>query len=250
MTVDPKILDRLKKLLNLAERGGTEEEAASAAEMAANIALKYGIDLATVQGSSPAGPGIKQGYIVTEPKYQVWINNLVMACCALNACQGYWVTSPGNKSVAWVATGSEASVMTVIHTVNYLIAATKRLNRSYVKSRALDKSGRKDFRDSFRLAASQRLAWRMTKRLEELRTQDGKAQEATGQNALVVANYFDQQMSEIEKFFQERGLNIVYKPAASKRVASPDGYRAGLEAGESISLDTQVEGPADRQSLR
>jgi predicted DsbA family dithiol-disulfide isomerase len=55
MNVDENVIEKLKKVLNLANRGGTQGEAEAAFRRAKEIAMRYNIDLASIEVGASAG---------------------------------------------------------------------------------------------------------------------------------------------------------------------------------------------------
>lgn len=85
--MNDEIIKKLEKILNLAARGGTEEEAKAAMARATEIAMRYKINLADVEIGKEASTKSKVGEfsgIKTRSKYRqpyhVPIANLLKAC--------------------------------------------------------------------------------------------------------------------------------------------------------------------------
>jgi Protein of unknown function (DUF2786) len=88
MLPDDAVLDRLKKLLNLAAKNTSPEEAASAAAKASELLARYNLDVATVEGARPEA-GKREEAKVDGGTY-VWQRELWSAVAELNFCV-HWV---------------------------------------------------------------------------------------------------------------------------------------------------------------
>ena len=240
------IIEKIKKLLALAERGGTEAEAALAAEMAASLALKHNIDLAAVQ-TGPMPRNYNDVQIAIADKFEQWMANIVGGVAHLHGCKHYF-SSRHDKSVAWNVIGRPNTAEAIKLTVEYLVEATKRFNRQAVMGRGLDKVGRQAFRESFRLACSQRLRVRLREKYDAMTTTDVVAQTSVGSTALVVSNYFEQERKEIALWMEEKGYKLTNK-THNVRDRSDEGRAAGLSAGNRIGLDAQVKSGGDNRRI-
>lgn len=235
------MIEKVKKLLALAARGGTEEEAAAAANMAAAVALKYGIDLAAVQLASSTQD--RRGFVEVEvaqtPKFEQWISNLVDAVSSVNNGSGFF--RPGGTTYYCMLVRPEVADV-VKMTIDYLMQAINRLNRENVSGRfdGQDKAGRAAFRQSFRLAASQRLWSRIKQRYSDLQRSDTAAQAATGHNALVVVSHVRSELAELQTWMTDAGFKFKENKKSSPSVRDHVAYMLGQEAGNKIGLDPQL----------
>lgn len=237
---DPVILDKLKKILALAERGGTEEEAANAANMAAALALKYGIDLASVQVAGVAQPRGFKSTVIYEDRggFEQWIINLVGGVVALHGGTTFYQASSG--LTLYSAILREELVPVAKMTVEYLVKSVMRLNTEAVKGRNLTQPERAQFRKAFRLACSSRIRARLIERLRELTTRDEVAKEATGSTALVVLSHLENERKELQEWMQNQGFEFKKSRASGPRHLDAAGVAAGIAAGDRVGLDAQV----------
>jgi hypothetical protein len=235
------ILRRIKACLNLAERGGTEEEATLAAEMASAMALKYGIDLAAVQGATiNAKPrGFTDHKVYKSEKYQKWLMDLVCGVAATHAAKVYFTTWRDRETDYHVIAREELGDAIRL-TVEYLAQAIMRMNRDAVKGRGLTQQGRSEFRAAFRMAAAMRVRHRLEERAEQVAKKDDVAQKTTGHNALVVRDYFERELRELQEWMDDAGFTFKQRRASTRTIRSADGWAAGVKAGEAIGLEKQL----------
>lgn len=243
MTADnSEIIEKLKKILALAERGGTEEEAANAANMAAALALKYGIDLAAVQTAGMTAPrGFKYSTIFEDKGgFEQWLINLAGGIVAQHGGKIFYQTAPGLTLYQAILRDELAPLVSM--TMDYLVKAVLRLNTEAVRGRNLDKEGRAAFRKAFRLGCSARIRQRLMQRLAEMMTQDSVAKTSTGSTALVIVNHIEKERQELQLWMENEGFKFKETRARGPRKLDAEGYHAGVAAGDKVSLDAQVSG--------
>lgn len=227
----------IRKLLAMAE-GGTEHEAALAAQRANELALKYNIDLIALQSKNDDA----MGQDMLDGRTQQWISNILHGVCLVNAVKFYHQTMlDGNERYKLYGKAHNVRLAKMI--ASYLVKEVKRLNTHHVKQHEhLDNpSERGAYRKAFRLAASQRLYARLREQYNELRTNDTTTLKVTGLRALVVANYFDSAISQAEEYLARTGTTLSkVKAPRSISIRSSEGWNDGVKAGNSISLAKQV----------
>lgn len=233
-------LETVKALLRLAENAGTEEEAANAAQKAAAVALKYGIDTTKLQldAGQKDTRNISRVAVFEGVGYELWVMNIISGVSTMFGAKAFY-TNGYNKTIYSVLC-REGLGEAIRLTVDYLVTTTTRMNRKAVAGRGLDKTGRHEFRQSFRLQCSRVLYKRMIDRTREMSTQDDVAQASTGSTALVVANHYQQEMKAIEAWMEENGFEVKTSKATGPSIRSNEGAAAGAAAGRSIGLDQQV----------
>ncbi len=221
----------IRKLLSLAQ-GGTEHEAQLAAQKASEIALKYGIDLLAFQTSKSD----YQDKDFSDVKVDQWVSNILAGVCLVNAVKYYRAANIEGWTYRLI--GKEHATASAKAITEYLIQAIKRLQGEAIRRHGLSQQERSQYRKSFRLGASQRLYQRFLEQYVEMRTTNNPA---TGNNALVVADYFDQSSREIEEFIEQANLGLTRTASRTIAIRSHDGYFEGVTAGNQISLNTQVD---------
>lgn len=210
-----KTKDRIAKLLNMTVANGcSEDEAANAMRMAAGLATKIGIELDAVR---PAGA--PKPKIVEKRKYTVM--KVYESFCSEAAAVLYGVDcyAPNYGKNGYWFTGREENVELAEQTMVWLVAQVEQLYKQALP-RGLSKRDRANFRGSFKDACGERIYHRAFRLMRDMKTNQAAAQEATGQNALVVAGYFEQLASEIKEFEDEKywaPMRRVQEAAAQRR---------------------------------
>jgi hypothetical protein len=183
--IDPKVIARIQKFLNLAKDGGaTEAEAATAAEMAQKTMRKYNLTMAEVEASGGAGSeGSKRTKQAQKGKAQYeFQQQLMLACAEVNFCvvlvQKEWKRGR-MMATGFHLIGREANVIATQHLFDYLNTTTERLAFEFVGSDNRQRLSRTavSFKEGCALRLAQRLRDRHQQALRE------QAREARERNA-------------------------------------------------------------------
>ncbi len=136
--LDPKVVERIRKTLNLARNGGaTEAEAEAAAEMAQKLMRKYNITMAEVDAAgSPGHEGSRRTKQAQKGRAAyLFQQQLMVACAEVNFCVVLKVTEykRGRPYVTgYQLIGREANVIATQALFDYLMTTTERLAFEYV----------------------------------------------------------------------------------------------------------------------
>lgn len=191
---------KIAKLLNLAAKGSgaTEDEAETALRMAAAMAARAGIELEACRAKDAPKPKIN-----TKGLYQEWKPHQAYAACAAAKLFGVEcnVYNLGAGGIMFV--GRDDLIEATEETMFWLFRQIEELYKSHLP-KGLTKSARADFRKSFKAACANRVLGRAQQLMRDMKANNASAQAATGQNALVVAGYFETLEKEIEGYWDER----------------------------------------------
>lgn len=250
MSDNAAIIEKLKKMLALAERGGTEEEAANAANMAMALAMKHGIDLAALQTSGiETRAGFKYATIYEDNGgFEQWLINLLGGICAAHGGKVFYKGAPG--MTLYCAIVREDMVPLLKMTMEYLVKTVLRLNTEAVRGRSLTQPERAQFRKAFRIGCSARIRQRLYDRLQAMMKEDEVAKAATGSTALVVVNHLESEIKEMQDWMQKQGFIFRQSKARGPRTLDSAGYQAGRAAGDRVGLDAQLGGKSGVDSSR
>lgn len=207
-----KAKERLSKLLNMTvENGCSEDEAENAMRMAAGLAARIGISLESVRPAGQAKPKIVEKSIYRQMK--VYESFCTEAAAVLYGVDCY---APNYGKNGFWFTGREENIELAEQTQLWLVRQVEQLYKQALP-RGLTKRARAELRGSFKDACGERIYHRAVRLMREMKTNETAAQEATGQNALVVAGYFESLRQEIRDFDDAK----YHAPAreAAKRIA-------------------------------
>lgn len=219
-----KIIDRIKKLLRLAEdEGATEGEAAAALAKATELMTIYGIERAACADR----PGTIE-LVVGErsPLKKQWHLRCAEAAGLLFNVRVLQYRSFG-KSYAFV--GREENVRVAELTTEYIIAQICTMLKQVQPA---DPDARTKFRKDFNTAAMRCItrAYRIT--------QEQREKGVSGSTALVVVGYRDQCASEIEEWMKKQGVRETKQRVAPRKLTA--GTIAGALAGDRVRLQEVV----------
>lgn len=237
-TFKPGIQEKIKKLLALGERGGTEAEAQAAMARAHVLLAKHNLTLSEVQahGSEPEAPIETDESTPAPLRNKLWRDTIYAHVAELNFCKLYMRRRQGER---WYCVVGRPGNIAVVHDVaRYLIRTGDELATRGAKEAAqrLAADGvelnLRAWAASFRIGYAMRIAERVR---EEIRkAMAGQTKDETG-TALILAPLYHRENSALTAYMDGQNLKL-RTGRVSCNVRSSSGYNAGREAGERASL--------------
>lgn len=159
-----KIIERIQKLLRLAQNAGSEAEAALAAQRAADMMAEHEIheaELALANTEKPREPEpIEKAFQVTSTKKKVaWQMRVVNSTAQTYGASAYWI---GGRITLF---GRLSAVQATNYTAQYLMREVERITDREAPSKQYSKS----YRNAFRLGCANRVAARLAEEEERKR---------------------------------------------------------------------------------
>lgn len=190
---------KITKLLNMTvENGCSEDEQETAMAMAAAIATRLGIDL-EAQRQKEATPAQRKAVRkAVNQEFKIHQVLAFQAAAALYGCDLY-TYDHGKGGLYFI--GREENVELAEQTAFWLMRQVELLYKEHLP-RGLTQAVRAQYRKTFKAACAHRVAERAYALMREMKRNDATAQNATGQNALVVQGYFDQLKRENQDYFK------------------------------------------------
>lgn len=227
------IKEKIAKILELARRGGTEAESATALRMAHELLAKHNLEMSDVQNVTVEDEDIvEQGQDV--PSRAPWQGIIWAAICPLYFCEVYstrYVLNGKNKK-SFRVVGKSSNVETALSTVNYLVALGEELS-SVGKNDAL-------YRNSWKSGYSSRIAERCreTKQaaIKKLAGSEEKALAGSEEKALAVINLYTVTKQENTAFLAAKGVHLGGNHRTRGSIRDSAGFAAGKAAGGQVSL--------------
>jgi len=218
-----KIIERARKLLALADRNSSENEAAAAASKAQSLLAEHDLTIECVEDIDPGAADITEEEVDRSARMPSWRRSLLHGVARANSCSTlycrHW-NSTGLKIV-----GSRADVAIARAAYGFLCEVIERLTRRHAQGRG------RSYASSFRLGCAQRLAERVRARAREHRQTVERAGRVTSTGRdLVVCK---------ERALKEHMAgygNVTHRP----RAGSMTGYHRGRDAAESVNLSEQL----------
>ena len=233
----------IEALLRLAAKAGTQEEAASAAAKAAELGVRYGIDLAAMGTAESRAFNSVESEERLSASDQKWVGIIAHAVANLNACRGAFYAATRTQTHIRF-TGRMGNAMNAKMQLEYLTQTVNRLNHEAVSGKGFEKRELSAHRRAFRLGAASALMIILREKYEAMRKQ-GIDQSATG-TALVVASYFDQEQAALDQHLgSEKAKLITVQTDKTDRAA----FMAGALAAKKINLNAQIAGAHDRKQI-
>lgn len=238
--------DKISKLLNMTvENGCTEDEQETALRMAAGIAAREGIDLDKLRPKDAPKIKAKSKRFSQEFKPH-------QALCAQAAAELYGVEANvfdlGKYGFSFV--GREQNIELAEQTMFWLFRQVEELYKAALP-KGMTKTERSEFRKTFKAACAQRVYHRAIKLMREMQYNDTRAQEATGQNALVVQGHFTQLRTEINEYWQEQfKLTPEQEARIEARRLAEEARRNALTPEERAKEDAAAERERQREAKK
>ncbi|MDQ2107012.1 MULTISPECIES: DUF2786 domain-containing protein [unclassified Vibrio] len=218
-----KVIDKISKLLAMANDTSSPNEALLAAKRARALMDKYQLsqeDIETQIGSQflEAQVGKQKG------KLFLWERSLAAACANLNDCRS--VINRNQNGSYLSLQGFKSDVIVAKMTMEYLVKAAKR---------AKDSVGIKGASESqfFMRGFSSEV---LDRAIEIKRSREKQFTSVAGTGLVLLKN------TEIEKHFGELGEARRHEPRKPSSIEERKAFIHGIKAGESVSLDKQIDG--------
>lgn len=233
------LIARIRKLLNLARGGSTEDEAAQAMRKAHGLLAAHNLSEAELREAPDSDDRVLDDSSVDGCR-DLWTAYVWHASARLHFC-GYFYRKEVDGE-RWI--GMRHNVVGRRHNVavcklmsKYLVDTVVRLAQE--GGAAIHPSERRRFRQSFRLGCAERLVERLEARRAESHGQPTVAPSGTTLPAL--AGVYDAEARENERLLQSHGISLgTGRPG---RHVHAGGRDAGRHAADHIGLDPQISGP-------
>ena len=202
---DP-IIDKIRKLLALAERGGTEAEALVAMSKVQELLTKHNLSLSSIaQGSESTMTREVKDY----PWNQSWIKAVYAGIARLYFCKCY-VEHKGTEKLSVYLIGEPVNIATATYVADVVIAACRRQAKEYATMTRKEFGGTVGEAISASNGFKKGFAGRINQRCAELIKEAtvSKPNENPG-NALVVADFYKKNDVAINEFMKTIGLRLV-----------------------------------------
>lgn len=219
--MNSKVIDKVRKLLRLAERGGTPEEAASAAAKAQELILRHKLDSVTLDDDTPEEEqvvGHHDNAPLDASGSATWKTRLAHFLCLHNSCRAV------KYGRALLIVGTPTNVETVRFLYRHVSDQIQNLTRMSASGRG------KSYANNYRVGCVDGVNEKLRDMQRAIR------QEYAGSSALMV---IDKEGKAVDAFMS--GLNLRRGARSSMR---PDfgARQAGRSAGRGISLNRSVGG--------
>lgn len=214
------IIEKIRKLQALAERAGTEAEAANAAARVRELLEKHNLDMGAIQ--LEAEPGTERHVLVNGIR-RGHLNVLARACCSLFDVEMFWTKLPKHRGWHAAFIGLGANVEAACITFDWLLESVEALLDGWKRNKPIlegflfaSKPVRRTDYDAFRNGASVRI--------HEM-AQDQKQMAGVSLELVHIGNAVAKRMLDGMQFGGKYDPTI--KPKKDAQSAFRDGYREG-----------------------
>ncbi len=241
-----RIMERVRKMLALANSTSFPEEAATALRMVEKLLAKHNLSMAEVKvhtdkqdnGNTSGGGKVGETDFVNR-NGRPWMRRMYYHCAHLYGCEYLYQRRWGGKT-AQIFIGKPHNIAVAKEMGDYLIKSIRRLSRA-AKRQQLDEFGfvPEKFVTSFSVGAASEVGHRISKLIKERKGASeaepakGKADESTAL-AVVMTNELQQ-----ARDFMDKNIATVKKNSRQTSV-NHSAYSQGIAAGKGIGLNTQI----------
>lgn len=226
--INEDLMNKIKKCLELARRGGTEGEMQAAMGKVQALLAKHNLSISDVEKFGAPEETIQEGIQVRG--VEVWHRTVYNAVSQLYFC-GYFYASwddmkTGRKRrfTSHFIIGKPSNIAVVKNMAEYIIKLGDKLAEGHNK---YDMRVRNAFRKGFASRILNRV------HIEIEKAKQGKVMDEETGTALIVHPLYVQAKNEVDSFIKNQGTKLTTK---TTKVYHKDGYAAGWEKGGSVSL--------------
>lgn len=223
-----RVLERVQKLLNLAnDKGATEGERDNAMRMAHATLAKYNLDMEQVESHKTRKDD--RGILKTEFGNWIWARHVANSVAELFFCHYVCSTSKSDHKGFHYFIGKEANARTASMIAEFAVKAIAREGDRQMR----ELGERWPYFRSFGMGA----AARIRARVDEMKKDQTQVDSAPG-TALVLASLYERELAANKKFLEEKGFKTSKSRGGGR--LERDGYYEGVQYGDTVSLNRQV----------
>lgn len=225
MTVEDKVLERIKKMIALGnDSAATEGERDTALRMAYNLLAKHNLTITDLPGDQSNEVRERQDIVISADK---WARSLAHAVAKLFFCRYFYSSTGTSGKDKHCFVGRQSNVITARYMSEFLIKSVKREATARYKS-PTSPHGR-----SFCVGTTDSIR----KRVDQMLQQDT---ESTPGTALALVGVHKREDAANEKWLEQEGLALTKaKPRADTSLRAGAFYD-GRDFGKTVSLNQQV----------
>jgi hypothetical protein len=239
MTEQERILNRVKKMMALAnDAGATEGERDNALRMAYAALRKHNLEMTDVDGHAIMKPGSadeKREDIGAQFISLHWARVVSMMVGELFFCTYYYSHRRGSAEVTHHFVGRTANATTAAAMAEYVCRSISKEGKKFSRNHPSPGAAHRDFCKGAML--------RITRRIGEMRKSAEAEKPAAGASmALVVKDFYAQEKEKNAQALVALGLTMKASGPSGRSATNADAYSAGHAYGGKINLDRQIGG--------
>jgi hypothetical protein len=241
-----KVIDRIQKLIALAQGGGTEAEAEQAMKLVHALLAQHNLSLEKVLASRVGEKRTDRVIETVEATNNPWERPIWHATASLYFCEFYYARclnwSGRKRSTARInysLVGKPHNILVARLMTDYFLKTIRRLART--EARGAPKTTGRSFAHSFRVACAKRLSERIWERKRETQEHPTPLDPANRNSLLpVLTSFYGAEEEANRELLAECGIRLVHSERGRTHITDILGEYAGKRAAETIGLDTQL----------
>lgn len=235
-----KISNKIRKLLALGERAGTEAEAQAAMSAAHRLLAEYNLDMDDVIASGEEKPEdlITDDSTLSSLRNTYPVDNIYGAISRLYFCETFFRTSRSVNQRFYCIIGKPSNIAIVKYIADYVVNTMNELAQVEGKKQRQTMADEgitldlRHWRMSFKVGFSHRIVKRVKEEIDKavagkITTSDGRA--------LALLPVYEKSKKEIAEY-QARTVGKLTSYRRNIAVRSTSGYQAGQSAANSVNL--------------
>lgn len=229
-TTDDKVINRLKKMLALANNNGaTEGERAAALQQSYTLLAKYNLTMAQVDAHNSTPQEQRMAEKAAFPVYP-WARRIAGQVAGLFFCKYYFMRKDTGKQATHVFIGKESNAATAQYMAEYVVRSVmKEAAKMYGSAIAPEA---RNFAEG--------VASKLYDRIKEIKDSFNKQEPDAPGTALVLASLYDSEAGANDAWLDALGVKLRTKKTSSKGVTDSAAFYAGRDFGSTVSLAPQI----------
>lgn len=231
--VTDALIAKIQKLMALAEKGGTEEEADAAMAKVQEILTKYNLSMSDVQHARDKDEQFERNVVAFEWN-ATWIAQVYLGVAELYFCKA-WCQPNGTIDQKVVMLGSPVNIYSAMYVAQVIVTNGKRLAKEYAQH-AYREYGMNavSASNNFKKGYASRIRHRCLEMIKDAKR--GHVRDAETGTALVVADLYERTSHALDVYTQDV-LKVRLRSSVGMRGANDqDAAGAGRTAADAQSL--------------
>jgi hypothetical protein len=223
-----KVLDRIKKMMALANcDGATEGERAAALKMSFNLLAKHNLSMVDVDARNSTPQENRESQKATFVVYP-WARQIAGLVGDLFFCNYYYMRSNSGKQATHVFIGKESNAVTAQYMSEFVVKSVCR-EAARLYGSAITPEAR-----CFAIGVVATLRTRIREMKDAMTAESGKGTE------LALVNLYASERKANELWLAEQGVKLRTTQSQQKGITSSAAYGQGKDFGSKVSLSPQV----------
>lgn len=227
-----RIIEKMKKLLAMAEGKANENEAMTAARQLHALLAKHNISMDELNEASDEEVVGQEGEVERD---RPWKRMVAMYIAKLYFCE-FYTSQIGSRKSQYMFVGTEANRTFAMHIFKMVVAAIERESRA--ESRKIYGKQNSSFVRSFWAGAKDRIIERCKELMESAK--EGTLEDEEGNTLPALLSTYERNQLQVESWIDEN-LKLKSKTART-RANNSLGVSKGREAGGRVQLSRAIHG--------